>query len=92
MATRGSSFASQSSFSTGFSTTSQAAPQSKPKANDEFGVFQSSDNDAWSMGQGIGECSYPIIIIIVNLGNLTKKPENPKTQAKMGIYDKQREM
>lgn len=45
MATQGSSFSSQSSVT--------SAPKPKPK-NDEFGVFQSAEKDAWSMGQGLG--------------------------------------
>jgi hypothetical protein len=43
-----------------------------------FGAFQSSDKDAWSMGQGI-----------VNFQNIKKKEDPPKPQSQnMGLFAK----
>lgn len=83
VATRGTSFASQSSSSSSFTTKPTTSygyqPQTSPK-KDEFGVFQSAEKDPWVMGQGI-----------VNLSNLKKKEDTKKPQPKMNFYNKQAE-
>ncbi|CAI2361810.1 unnamed protein product [Moneuplotes crassus] len=53
----------------------QQTSTQKVKADDGFGAFQSSEKDAWSMGEGL-----------VNLGNIKKKGNEPSTQKKLNLF------
>lgn len=89
VASRGSSFASQSSFTSSFKASAE-----KPKAaadDDGFGAFQSSSHDAWAMGQGIGNYFTNFNHDLVNLGNLKKKDDQKSSTKNMNVYDKQKE-
>lgn len=79
MATQGSNWASQSNSSTG---------TSKKATSDEFGAFQTSENDAWSMGQGLGKSYSRSNLFIVNLGNIKKKDEMAKPGKQVNLFNK----
>ena len=77
VASRGSSFASTGNSSLKFS------PEKKTTSNDDgFGVFQTSEKDAWTMGQGIGKQILNIICCYSKLKQLSKERRFKKSATK----------
>lgn len=55
MATHGSNSATTSNYSQSNNSNNKNQKSGQKQGDEDFGVFQSSDTDAWSMGQGLGK-------------------------------------